>query len=87
MGKKLAADVVWNCFINNKGKIVFSSRFHWVLKMSLINTFFGAGEAHTNLPADLEMEHANREAQLDIEAAKGSCLSSEITVLYKKIYC
>ena len=30
MGKKLAADVVWNCFINNKGKIVFSSRFHWV---------------------------------------------------------
>ena len=86
MGKKLAADVVWNCFINNKGNIVFSSRFHWILKMSLINTFLSAGEAHTNLPADLEMEHANREAQLDIEAAKGSCLSSEITVLYTKVY-
>ena len=82
MGRKLAVDVVWNCFVNTKGKVN-----SFLIIKGLIITLWCAGEAHTNLPADLEMEHANREAQLDIEAAKGSCLSSEITVLYTKIYC
>ena len=45
----------------------------------------GTGEAHTNLPADLEMEHANRAAQLDIEAAKGWCFDSQIAVMYTKL--
>ena len=45
----------------------------------------GSGEAHTNLPADLEMEHANRAAQLDIEAAKGWCFDSQIAVMYTKL--
>ena len=31
------------------------------------------------------MEHANRAAQLDIEAAKGWCFDSQIAVVYTKL--
>ena len=66
MGRKLAVDVVWNCFVNTKGKVN-----SFLIIRGLIITLWCAGEAHTNLPADLHMEHENKDGKIDIEAAKG----------------
>ena len=67
-------DVTYNTFVNTKGALhdSFPSSSHYLTE--LIQTSSGTGESHTNMPADLHMEHCNKEAKSDISSARGWCL-------------
>ena len=64
MGPKLATDVTFNCFVNTKGDKSFEIvAFHIAMHST--------GEPHTNMPADMFMEHENKQAKEDIAMARG----------------
>ena len=67
MGKKMAVDVTYNCFVNTRGRGLVSKYTCDSRKV----TFFLPGEPHSNIPADLHMEHCNKQAIEDVSSAKG----------------
>ena len=63
LGAKVATDSTYNCFVNTKGRAYTSS--------ALFLTSCFSGLPHSNIHADIYMEHRNLAAKQRMSAAKG----------------